>query len=141
MIRKITLLLLLCISVVNATYAQQACGFDQAHQQLLNQNTAYAQNVNTFNAQVAQWLNNNPNINSLVTTNAAGDTIFEIPVVVHVMHTGGAIGSVYNISDARIDTTIDYVNETFNATWPSYPNTSNGGTRFRRCWYWGMKAM
>jgi hypothetical protein len=130
MIRKITLLLLLCISVVNATYAQQACGFDQAHQQLLNQNTAYAQNVNTFNAQVAQWLNNNPNINSLVTTNAAGDTIFEIPVVVHVMHTGGAIGSVYNISDARIDTTIDYVNETFNATWPSYPNTSNGGTRF-----------
>lgn len=130
MIRKITLLFLLCIGVLNAVQAQQSCGFDQVHQQLLTQNNAYAQSVNAFNTQVAQWMSNNPNVNSLLTTNSAGDTIWEIPIVVHVMHTGGAVGTKYNISDGLIDSTIDYLNKTFEASWPSYPAPGSGGTKF-----------
>lgn len=130
MIRKITLLFLLFLGVQQATYAQTACGFSNAHSVLMTKNPAYAQNVNQFNTQLAQWISNNSNMNSLLTTNSNGDTIYEIPVVVHVMHTGGAIGTVYNISDGRIDSTIDYVNKTFEASWPSYAGPSSGGTKF-----------
>ncbi|MEL6865872.1 MAG: LamG-like jellyroll fold domain-containing protein [Bacteroidota bacterium] len=36
-----------------------------------------------------------------------------IPVVVHVLHTGQAVGTTYNISDAQIQSSIDRVNEAF----------------------------
>ncbi len=131
MIRKITLLFLLSIGMLNASYAQPVCGSDQYQQQLANQYPALAQARAQFNTQLAQWLsNNNNNINSLLTTNSAGDTIWEIPVVVHVMHTGGAVGTIYNPTDGRIDSTIDYLNKTFDASWPSYPAPGSGGTRF-----------
>ncbi|HEY9178404.1 MAG TPA: M43 family zinc metalloprotease [Flavipsychrobacter sp.] len=130
MIRKITLLFLLSIGILKASYAQPVCGFDQAHQQMLSQNSAYAQKVSSLNNQFAQWMSTNPNINSLLTTNSAGDTIWEIPVVVHVMHTGGAVGSKYNISDGRIDSTIDFLNKVYEANWAGYPTPGNGGTKF-----------
>lgn len=130
MIRKITLLFLLCIGVMGATYAQPVCGSDPYQQQLDAQYPALAQQRSQFNIQLAQWLSNNNNINSLLTTNSAGDTIWEIPVVVHVMHTGGAVGSIYNPTDGRIDSTIDYLNKVFDASWPAYPGPGSGGTRF-----------
>lgn len=130
MIRKITLLFLLFFGALGASYAQPICGFDGAHQQLMNQNSTYSQQTNQFNTQLAQWLSSNPNINSLLTTNSSGDTLYEVPLVVHVMHTGGAVGSNYNISDAQIIATIDYVNQTFAATWSGYAPVGSGGTKF-----------
>lgn len=130
MIRKITLLFLLCIGITSATYAQPVCGSDPYQLQLATKYPALAQARSQFNTQLAQWLSNNNNINSLLTTNSAGDTIWEIPVVVHVMHTGGAVGTIYNPTDGRIDSTIDYLNKVFDASWPSYPAPGSGGTRF-----------
>lgn len=121
---------MVCIGLQQSVYAQPICGFDDAHQNLLNQNSNYSQSVSQFNTQVAQWLNSQPNISSLLTTNSSGDTIYEIPLVVHVMHEGSALGGKYNISQGRIDSTIDYVNKTFAANWPNYPGPSNGGTKF-----------
>lgn len=129
MIRKITLLFLVCIGLQQSVYAQPICGFDEIHQNLMSQNSNYAQSFQQFNTQAAQWLNTQ-NINSLLTTTSGGDTVYEIPVVVHVMHDGGAIGSKYNISQGRIDTTIDYLNKTYAAQWPSYPGPTTGGTAF-----------
>lgn len=125
MIRKITLLFLLCLGLQQATYAQ-TCGFDAAHQELMNQDPAYAARVSQYLNGVQQWMNANQNT---LTMAINGDTLWEIPVVVHVMHTGGAIGSPYNITDGRIDTTIDYLNKTFAAAWPSYPAPGSGGTK------------
>lgn len=130
MIRKITLLFLLSIGVLNAGYAQSACGSDLVHQKLLQSNPNLAQVHNQYNTQLTQWLRANNNAQSLLTTASNGDTIWEIPVVVHVMHTGGAVGSAYNISDGRIDSTIDYMNKVFETTWPSYPAAGSGGTKF-----------
>ncbi|MCB0696645.1 MAG: zinc-dependent metalloprotease [Chitinophagaceae bacterium] len=130
MIRKITLLFLSCIGILGASYAQPRCGFDGAHQQMMSQDPSYAQHVAQFNSQLAQWLSTNNNMNSLLTTNSAGDTIYEVPLVVHVMHTGGSIGSNYNISDAQIINTVDYVNQTFAATWSGYAPVGSGGTKF-----------
>lgn len=130
MIRKITLLFLLCIGVMNATYAQSSCGSDLAQQKLFQANPNLAQLQTQYDTQLAQWLRAHNNLQSLLTTASGGDTIWEIPVVVHVMHTGGAVGTVYNISDGRIDSTIDYLNKVFETTWPSYPAAGSGGTKF-----------
>lgn len=130
MIRKITLLFLVCLGVQQSVYSQALCGFDAAHQDMMNSNASYSQNVTQMNADIATWIASQPNANSLVTVTSGGDTIYEIPLVVHVMHTGGNVGTIYNPSDNRIINTIDYVNQTFEATWASYPDTNNGGVRF-----------
>lgn len=130
MIRKITLLFLIIIGLNQATYAQPICGFDDAHQSMMSTNQAYANTVNQFNSQVAQWVNNKKNMNSLITTTTNGDTVYDIPVVVHIMHTGGAIGSNYNLTDATIEDAIEYLSEVYETTWPSYPGPTSGGTKF-----------
>lgn len=128
MIRKITLLFLLLIGLQQVTYAQPICAFESVHQEMLNSNSSYSNKVSQFNTQVSQWMSNNVNISSLLTTNTNGDTVYEIPVVVHVMHTGGAVGSNYNISQGKIDSAIDYLNKVYAANWPGYAGPTNGGT-------------
>lgn len=51
-------------------------------------------------------------------------TLYTIPVVVHVMHTGGAIGTTYNPTDAQITGAIDYLNDVYDGT---YAGTSGVG--------------
>ena len=50
--------------------------------------------------------------------------LYTIPVVVHVIHTGGAIGTIYNPTDAQIISTINYLNQVYNGT---YPGTAGAG--------------
>jgi hypothetical protein len=50
-------------------------------------------------------------------------TLYHIPVVVHVIHTGGVVGTTYNPTDATITSAIDYLNAVFNGTW-----TGTGGS-------------
>ncbi|MBX3255136.1 MAG: zinc-dependent metalloprotease [Chitinophagaceae bacterium] len=47
------------------------------------------------------------------------NNIAYIPVVVHVLHTGGTIGSRYNPSDEQISDAISYLNEIYSGTHPS----------------------
>lgn len=46
-----------------------------------------------------------------------GEALYIIPVVVHVMHTGGVVGSIYNPSDAQIINTIAYLNQVYGGTY------------------------
>lgn len=55
------------------------------------------------------------------------ETIYEIPLVFHIVHTGQAIGSNYNPSVQKIEEVVDYLNATFAATWSTYPDENNGG--------------
>lgn len=129
MIRKITLLFLLCVGLSQVTYAQPRCASDDIHRQMLKNDPTYAARFNKANNELASWLANNPNANSLISVLTNGDTVIEIPVVVHIMHTGGSVGSTYNISQTRVENTIDYLNQTYAASWSSYPNPANGGTK------------
>jgi hypothetical protein len=113
-----TLLLLFC----QKGFAQSSCGADIFHQQMMATNPGYAAKVQQMNAQWAGLMNSSNFINF-----APSGTVYEIPVVVHVMHTGGAVGTTYNPSDATITALIDYLTQTFNATYASYPSTSTGG--------------
>ncbi|MBL7718326.1 MAG: T9SS type A sorting domain-containing protein [Flavipsychrobacter sp.] len=132
MIRKITLLFLACFGIQFGASAQY-CGFDHKHQQLLSNNPAYAQNVQAMNAQwsqeaaMKQFLQQN--LGQLVADNNNGlGKVYEIPVVIHVVHTGGAVGTIYNPSDAQLIGMINYLNQAFAAMWGTYPDSMTGGT-------------
>lgn len=128
MIRKITLLFFLSALWLHSAYAQPMCG-DVHHLQAL-QNPQYKQSFDKLNNDIANWINSHNNINSLLTTASNGDTIYEIPVVVHVLHTGGNVGTAYNPTDGRIDSAIRYTNLVFEANWGTYPKPGFGGTKF-----------
>lgn len=126
MIRKITLLFLACCSAVLSAKAQRLCGFDAIHQHMMATNPVYNQSIqqNAFNW--AQHMQSLSNPNALI-INTAGGTVYEIPVVVHVMNTGGAVGTLYNPSDAQVLRMIDYLNKSYAAKWIGYPDSTTGG--------------
>lgn len=124
MIRKITLSLIVILGCYVTTYAQ-FCGFDQKHQQLLSQDPTYAQKVQQMNNQLTTLLQSNSN--SLI-VNTPNGPVYQIPVVIHVVHTGGAVGSIYNPTDNQLIGMISYLNQAYSATYVSYPNANNGGT-------------
>lgn len=53
-----------------------------------------------------------------------GTALYTIPVAVHVIHTGGPVGSIYNPADAQIKGALDYLNAVYNG---SYPGTQGVG--------------
>jgi len=81
MMRKWTLLLLACFALGLPAMAQRTCGFDKVHLKLRQNSAAYQQKVldtKTKWVQLQQSINN-----GLVVTNN-GDTIYQMPVVIHV---------------------------------------------------------
>ena len=56
------------------------------------------------------------------------NTVFTIPVVIHVIHNGSAVGSSYNISDAQILSQIAVLNEDYRRL---NPDTSATPTAFK----------
>ncbi len=119
---------LLLLSVLNVK-AQEGCGFDIAHNNLLSTDSNYANQVQQMNAQWTSLQNamNNPMGNYVY--NGYGQE-YVIPVVVHVIHTGGSVGTIYNPADSVIENAIEYLNEVYEATYASYPDTNSGGVRF-----------
>jgi hypothetical protein len=131
MIRKITLLFLACFGLIASANAQ-TCGFDKIQKERLATDPNYAAELAQSKLAWQQWYLSKQNAPvGLLIPLPGGDSVYEIPVVVHVLHTGGAVGSIYNPTDAQIQSTIDYVNKAYEAAWPSYPNPSTGGTKIR----------
>lgn len=106
--------------------AQELCGFEQRHQALLQQDAAYRQHIALDKINWSQFAK----LKAMERVIVNGfDTLYEIPLVFHIVHTGGAIGSVHNPSDAQIEALVDFTNDIFQAQWPAYPGVGNGGTR------------
>ncbi|PIQ14770.1 MAG: hypothetical protein COW67_12010, partial [Flavobacteriales bacterium CG18_big_fil_WC_8_21_14_2_50_32_9] len=89
------------IGQLNNSSSSEPCGFDQIHQTLLNSNSDYRQRTDDFN-----------NFMKTYKVSKAGAT-YVVPVVVHVMHKGEAVGSGSNISEADINQGILQLNERF----------------------------
>lgn len=129
MIRKLTYLLVALLAMGSTAFSQGLCGFDALHAKGLANNPNYLKTTDQFNKNWANY-NQTPNLpQGLVTSNAFG-VLYEIPVVIHVIHTGGAVGSAYNPSDAQLTNMLNYLNATYAATWAAYPDSVSGGTRF-----------
>jgi Pregnancy-associated plasma protein-A. len=101
----------------------QTCGSDAVHAKRMATDPAYAA---SYNAGVYQWINQ-PRTSSLLVTLPNGKTAYEIPVVVHVMYPANA--PQYDKTNAQIQSVIDYMNQSFQATWAGYPQDGSGGTR------------
>lgn len=135
MYRKIQLyallFLMVCAVIPCSINAQPVCGFDILHERQLAESPEYARTVAAQDAKIRDILNGaltDPATKKrmVVTDN---DTVYEIPVVIHVIHTGGAIGSNYNPSDVQLLNMISYLNQAYAATWPAYASATTGGTR------------
>jgi hypothetical protein len=101
---------LFILSTQQVAHAQARCGFDENHKKLMETDAAYRQSVENFTQDAKRYAERNPNMVGRV-----GATSY-IPVVVHIMHTGGAVGTIYNPTDAVINATITYINQVFAGT-------------------------
>ncbi len=82
------------------------CAFDQVHKDLLQKNEQYKKNVEAMEAKILEMVKKG----SAYRTEAAK---YVIPVVVHVMHTGTAVGTGYNISDTQIQQALNFANQLY----------------------------
>ena len=117
-----TLLIAFISTAINAQ--DFVCGADQIHNKLMETNIEYAM----FYAEKAQkWSSYAKSKDDAEFRQSASTTIYEIPVVFHIMHTGEAIGSIKNPSDATIFALMDELNQKFHASWTGNPSAENGG--------------
>ncbi len=119
-------LLLLCtfLSFSLALKAQPPCGFDNQHNKLLETDPVYSRQIEQNNIVIKKYIDARRGMKPGAARPMATVTI---PVVVHVMHTGGAVGTIYNPSDAQIIAAIDYLNEVYAGIYPGMTAPSSGG--------------
>ncbi|MEI9956423.1 MAG: hypothetical protein WDM90_09015 [Ferruginibacter sp.] len=118
--KKLLLSIIVC-AVYSSSFAQIKCGFDERNKTFLKD----PKNAAAFTA-TEQSIQNylTTHRNSLLN----GTTpVYTVPVVVHVMHTGGAVGTIYNPSDANIQGAINYLNQVYAGTYPGMEQPVEGG--------------
>lgn len=111
--KAVCTLLLLVFALPFSGFAQR-CGFDAIHQRRMQSDPVYKAGIDEQQA----WIRNYIQQNRYQLLNAPQAALYTIPVVVHVIHTGGAVGTIYNPSDAQIQGAIDYLNQVYDGTWP-----------------------
>jgi len=122
--RSLTLTGILLL-LAHAVFSQAICGFDIVHNRRLQKDPVYHQNVLDGEAAIRSYIRQHPKLGQPrrpIVQGAPGgpatplSALYTIPVVVHVIHTGGAIGTIYNPTDAQILGAIDYLNAVYNGT-------------------------
>jgi hypothetical protein len=127
LIHRILTLLFVLVSIFG--YAQQGnleqCAAHLRHEKLLNTDPVYKRNHLNAEQQI-QGLLQNITINGSNGAQAQifGDTL-EIPVVVHVIHTGQSVGVGANIATSQINDAITVLNDRYRKT-PNTHGDANG---------------
>lgn len=105
--------------------ARQVCGFDEVLKQQMRSTPALRA---TLDAAERSWVRHSVSLSQTLQRSAlATDTVYEIPLVIHVLHTGQSVGSRYNPSDATLRAWIDYLNDVFAAEYSAYLPAGGGG--------------
>lgn len=102
-----------------SSFAQPTCGFDDAQNAVLRRDSSYKKKADEIEKTIQACIAKHKAARS-----ADNAVVYNIPVVVHVMHTGGEIGTVYNPTDERIQNAIAYLNQVYSGT---YPGTEGAG--------------
>ncbi len=92
------------------------CATDEVHQEMMQKDNTYKQNILNFDKEYLKQLALRTN----VAQNTQVGATYIIPVVVHVMHKGEALGVGTNISEDAIRTKIRIINEEFRKVAGSY---------------------
>lgn len=85
----------------------------------------------TREAQFEQWMKNKIALKAINKSSRTQAGPYVIPVVVHVIHNGEAIGTGTNISDAQIQSQIDVLNADFRRLNADAVNTPTAPTNFQ----------
>lgn len=126
-------LVLTCLLGISSQhcFAQAICGFDSVRTRLLRNNPMYQKTMLDAEASIRAYIKQHPGLRTSSPKTITGGNPshpltgpYMIPVVVHVIHTGGAIGSVYNPTDQQIKDALTYLNQVYNGT---YPGTVTSG--------------
>ncbi len=99
--------LTICLGLLvtqSASAQSNHCGYDELHQYYLENDPGYAARLQDIEVNLQQ--------NSLQGTSRK-KSLITIPVVIHVVHNGEAVGVGRNISDAQILSQIDVLNEDY----------------------------
>jgi hypothetical protein len=117
--------------IFSSLQAQQPpCGFDQIHQELLKNDPDYARRISESNESIRKYIEANPDmLRPGYRRNEQGrlQALYTIPIVVHVMHTGGTVGTIYNPTDAQIIGAVNYMNAVFSGTFAGMQAPVEGG--------------
>lgn len=108
---------LLCFTVAHSQ--TDFCASDEVNRQYLSEHPEVAERINDFNLRLSEDIKSG-RANLQRTLN---NGVYEIPVVVHIIHTGGAVGTQYNPSDTQIANWINFTNNVFAATASGYTNS------------------
>ena len=108
--RKIVLLVL--VIAVGISAHSQLCGFD-GQMAAFKKDPAFAKMIAEQDAQIRAIIKSG---NFAPPIGPNGVPLYTIPVVVHVVHAGGEVGSIYNPTNDRITQTIDYINKVWDGT-------------------------
>lgn len=103
------------ISFLRIDAQQAVCGSESAQEHIMKTDPQYAKRYKSTKEYLKSL-----NITQYKTVTTSNGTEYHIPCVVHVMHTGGAVGSNYNPTDAAIQNFLNHINE-------GYSNTNDVG--------------
>ncbi|MDI3321605.1 zinc-dependent metalloprotease [Pinibacter soli] len=101
--------------------AQNTCGFDEVNRKLQKDNSQYKKVNEKFKTQ-----SGSKTLGSVGGGGTPG-VIYKIPVVVHVIHNGEAVGVGSNISDAQVISAITYLTKYYRA---QLGNSTDAGIEF-----------
>ncbi|RZK46902.1 MAG: T9SS type A sorting domain-containing protein [Pedobacter sp.] len=109
-------LFLFLLFAYSTSKAQVLCGAEILHQRYLKTDTAYAKAAKEANDQINKAVQKRKAAQAGVKALGMQATIYNIPVVFHIMHTGGAEGTIYNPSTSNIQAALSYLNSVYNGT-------------------------
>ena len=129
-IKILSLCVPLCIILAfQFSYAQPICGFDNVHAQRMKTGIRCTAHrlpaMKTVSGNTSKHIKNLSH--SAITTNSTGGSpgtslstaLYTIPVVVHVVHTGGAVGTIYNPNRMRrYRARLTILTSVYNGTYP-----------------------
>ena len=111
------------------SFSQPICGFDDVHQKLMK-DSGYRKRLLKSESSLRDYISSHKELLNQKGPKTLSGPLYTIPVVVHVIHTGGAIGTIYNPSDAQIQGAIDYLNAVYNGTYPGTTGAGDLGIQF-----------
>lgn len=125
--RKLTLLSLIVLltGIVSQAQSIMPCGFDKLHQKLMRTDRTYENAVRDVDN---RWIRYTALMATAKLTYTSSGYVYEVPMVMHIVHTGGAVGTKYNPDSLKIASMVEYLNESYAATGP-FPDSLSGGCR------------
>ena len=103
------------IGIAQNKVSQELCGSQLINAKLMKEDPSFSEKIQSFDKQLSRMVKSGKMSQSY---NESGK-VYEIPVVVHIIHTGGAIGTQYNKSDAEIQAWVDFTNRVYEGTAPA----------------------